>query len=93
MSISPEPYAYWRENEMSNFDVRSKLATLTMPVLIIAGDDDIPLAWHGAPVLRDSIRQAELLVVPTAGHWPWIERPELTLGEIRRFLAEQATAR
>ncbi len=87
MIISPEPYDWWQKNEVGEFDVRPKLASLTMPVLIVAGDGDIPLALRGATALHDSTRRSELLVVPASGHWPWIERPQLTLGEIRRFLS------
>lgn len=86
-SFSPGPYNQWQAKEMSNFDVRPQLASITVPLLIVVGDDDIPLMRRGAAVMRDAIRRSQLLVVPAAGHWPWIERPEITLGEIRRFLA------
>jgi 3-oxoadipate enol-lactonase len=63
------------------------LDTLTMPVLVVVGEDDKPdfkaIAYH----LAGEIPGAELAVVPDAGHLVGIDRPEELNSLLLEFLA------
>jgi pimeloyl-ACP methyl ester carboxylesterase len=66
------------------YDWRREIARLRVPTLIVHGDKDpIPLAgsreWAARP-------NARLLVIPDAGHPPFIERPDLFFPAVDDFL-------
>jgi proline iminopeptidase len=70
------------------FDWRDQLSRVTTPRLVIAGEqDNIPL--DGVREWVDGHPGARLLVVPGAGHWPHLERPDLVLPAIDRFLRNE----
>jgi pimeloyl-ACP methyl ester carboxylesterase len=54
-----------------------RLGTLDVPALVVWGAKDpyIP-ARFGREYAR-ALPQAELLELPDAGHWPWLDRPDL----------------
>jgi pimeloyl-ACP methyl ester carboxylesterase len=62
------------------------LARLACPALVVWGDRDAYLPARFAAAHVDALPGAELRIVAGAGHWPWIERPELVT-EILDFLA------
>ena len=61
---------------LGNFDLRSKLATLTMPVEILVGEEDYATPPDMARVLEAGIAGSHLTVVPGARHLTPIEIPE-----------------
>jgi pimeloyl-ACP methyl ester carboxylesterase len=54
-----------------------QLSRVTCPALVVWGDDDpyIPPAF--AHAYADALPNATAEVVAGAGHWPWLQRPEL----------------
>ena len=61
------------------------LATINVPTLVIAGEDDItPLADLQA--IQQGIRGSQITVIPKAGHYAIFERPDEVGRAIRRFL-------
>jgi pimeloyl-ACP methyl ester carboxylesterase len=64
----------------------SDLSKLTCPSLIIWGDRDPYLPTRFAEAYKQALPNAELEIVPTAGHWPWIDDPKL-VDSISNFLA------
>lgn len=60
------------------------LARLTVPVLIVSGDDDEVRLDHLVTML-ETVPDAELAVVPRATHALVVERPELLADVIRTF--------
>lgn len=52
-----------------------QLATLTMPVLVVTGDDDQVVATRGSIELADKLPNAMLDVIPQSGHLPHEETP------------------
>jgi pimeloyl-ACP methyl ester carboxylesterase len=62
----------------------SPLDTLTMPVLVVVGEDDKADFKAIAQHLAEEIPGAELAVVPEAGHLVGVDRPE----ELNRLLLE-----
>jgi pimeloyl-ACP methyl ester carboxylesterase len=72
---------FMTEPELTNDD----LARVTVPVLVMAGDDDvIPLAHTAA--LFDGLPEAQLAIVPGASHGLPMEHPVEVVALIERFL-------
>jgi len=67
------------------YDIRPKLKTLQMPVLMIHGDYDVtPLKT--AINTQKSIPNAELVVIKNCGHFPHVEKPKEFFAIIEKFL-------
>ncbi len=78
----------WASLATHRSQLRDKLAALELPTLILHGrHDPIPLRW--AEELASLMPSAELVVLEESGHVPYVEEPERTIAEIRRFLREQ----
>ena len=67
-----------------------RLATIHAPALIVHGDTDmpIPVATSGQ-VLVEKIRDSKLVLVPDAGHFPHMEKPELVNEAICSWLEDK----
>lgn len=70
---------------IGNWDWREKVKSLEVPVLTIHGDhDSIPM--EGARTWVYSLPNARLLVIPNAGHLPFVEQPDLFYPSVDGFL-------
>lgn len=72
-----------------DWDLRERLRAITIPVLIIHGSEDaIPMdlveEWETALV------RAELIRVPRAAHFPYVEQPDTVWPTVKRFLRRTA---
>lgn len=56
-------------------DSRPLLPEIDVPVLIICGDDDQLIPLSEAEEMRDALPNAELALIPGAGHLPNLEQP------------------
>ncbi len=74
---------YWamRENDLSE-----KLPGVETPALIIWGAEDNTVPLRDAGVVADQWPQADLRIVPKAGHWPQFETPDVTRRYISAYL-------
>lgn len=68
------------------FDFRPALAKLTMPAMVVEGEMSIPSTVESARVIAQSLPRAALVLVPDAGHYPQVERPDLFFPAVERFL-------
>ncbi len=66
--------------------VRSALAQLQVPVLLLAGEYDVGLPPKRAAEYASLFRAAESVVQPRAGHYPWLDDPVLFADSALRFL-------
>lgn len=64
----------------------SRLGSLTCPALVVWGVDDPFIGLEFGRGYAAALPGAELLEAEDAGHWPWIDRPEL-VERINSFLA------
>jgi pimeloyl-ACP methyl ester carboxylesterase len=64
----------------------SRLATLTMPALVIWGQSDPYIPARFARAFAQALPHAELLELADAGHWPWFDRPDM-IDTVADFLA------
>ena len=71
---------------MRNNDLRGKLSGINTPALILWGIEDNTVPLRDASVVADEWPDADLRIIPNAGHWPQFERPEITRRYIRAFL-------
>jgi pimeloyl-ACP methyl ester carboxylesterase len=63
----------------------SRLDSLTAPALVVWGGRDRYLPVRFAREYAAKLPGSELIELPGAGHWPWIDAPE-TLDRVIRFL-------
>ncbi len=71
--------------------LRSRLHRVTVPVLVLAGEQDgiVPLEYGRA--LADSFPRATFRPVPEAGHFPHIEQPGAVFAAIGDFVGTEVT--
>jgi 3-oxoadipate enol-lactonase len=62
------------------------LPNLSIPVLVLTGDQDQIIPPAKAKAIASAIRTATLTTVANAGHMPMLEQPEATTTAIRGFL-------
>lgn len=68
-------------------DLRPHLASITVPTLLIHGENDQIVPVHEAQKLAAQLPNSELLILPGAGHVPTITRPQAVADAITRFFA------
>lgn len=68
------------------FDGTAKLGQIRKPTLVLAGQDDMTTPVAQSEQLRESIPGAKLTVIPQAGHWLPIEKPQEACDAILAFL-------
>lgn len=64
-----------------------RLPELTLPVLVITGDDDRIVPTAESIRLAEDLPQAQLVIIPNTGHVPQEENPALFLEAVNSFLA------
>ena len=81
--------ALWELTKASrDLNLEERLGELTMPALVITGDDDQVVPTEQSVRLADELPRAELVVIPDCGHVPHEECPEPVLDAINEFLRE-----
>lgn len=71
-------------------DQLAEMRTVTCPSLVIVGEQDTPFL-PDSHALAEAIPNAELVVVPDAGHSPQFENPDAYLAAMERFLSRVGT--
>lgn len=67
--------------------VHVELAQIVAPVLVIAGEEDLPIPLHHQIAVATAIAGAEIERVPATGHAVMLEQPEWFNSRLARFLA------
>ena len=70
---------------MAEADQRDLLPRITVPTLLIWGEQDARSPLSVARQFERSIRDAQLVVIPGAGHLSNLERPEEFNDAVREF--------
>ena len=70
-------------------DVTDRLSEIDVPTLIVHGEEDPSIAPSQAEPMLEQLPDAEMAVVPEAGHTSNLERPEPVNAAIRSFLDER----
>jgi pimeloyl-ACP methyl ester carboxylesterase len=64
-----------------------RLAALAPPVLLVAGEYDIWPTYEAVRGLAALLRDADLALLPRAGHFPWVDDPASFTAIVHEFLA------
>lgn len=70
-------------------ELADQLDRLSLPVLVITGDDDRIVPTEQSIRLADELPNAKLVVIPNCGHVPQEECPDLFLQAVTSFLREE----
>ena len=79
--IRAECYRAMRES-----DLRGHLASIQVPMLFVWGMEDNTVPLRDASAVAHAIPDADLRIIPNAGHWPQFETPLLLQRYVRGFL-------
>jgi pimeloyl-ACP methyl ester carboxylesterase len=77
---------YYASGAIDGEAIRSALARLDTPVLVVAGRFDVALPPASAAEYAELFPEGELFVAPHAGHSPWLDDPVRFTDEVARFL-------
>jgi pimeloyl-ACP methyl ester carboxylesterase len=69
-----------------------RLGAITAPALVVWGGRDRYLPSRFGPAYAAELPNSELLELPKAGHWPWIDAPEV-VGRVIGFLEDKESGR
>lgn len=72
---------------MERPDSQAVLEQVTVPTLIVAGDEDVITPVDDSRRMHAAIPNSELVVLPETGHLANLERPDLFNDALRAFLA------
>ncbi|NER15017.1 alpha/beta fold hydrolase [Leptobacterium flavescens] len=75
----------WQDLRSMDFDCKEQLKNFSKPVLIIQGENDIIHKSVGE-LSHSVFKNSELVFLPDAAHYGWLEQPELYFGRIGAFL-------
>lgn len=64
-----------------------RLHELTMPALVVIGENDLPYLHQATDFLAEQLPRARKLILPDAAHLPNMEHPALFEARLREFLA------
>lgn len=79
--VRAECFFAMREN-----DLRGKLDQIEAPSLVLWGAEDNTVPLRDAGVVADEWPEADLRIIPKAGHWPHFETPDTASRQIAAFL-------
>ena len=75
----------------NDFDFRGRLAEITVPTLVMSGDSDQMMPLANSQFLADYIPQAQIVVIPNAGHYLMTEKTASVSKAIVSFLNQLTT--
>jgi pimeloyl-ACP methyl ester carboxylesterase len=86
-AVQPRFRVLWQTAlEMQHSDLRSELASITSPTLIIWGARDLLLPISLGHSLNSALPHATLVTLPDCGHRPMLARPEQFSQIVQEFL-------
>jgi pimeloyl-ACP methyl ester carboxylesterase len=71
---------------MRRADLRGRLAALEVPALVLWGAEDNTVPLRDAGTVAAEWPEADLRIIPNAGHWPQFEQAALTRRYVANFL-------
>ena len=83
---NPEPVVLRDLQACDAFDVMGRIATIAVPTLALCGEEDQLTPPKYSRFFGEKIRGCRVVVVPGAGHYVQVERPDATTAAMRDFL-------
>jgi proline iminopeptidase len=78
---------------LQGLNFRAVLRRIRVPTLLVAGRDDLVLPTLHSKILHNGIHTSRLVIVPRAGHFPFIERPRSFRRIVLSFLDRETAPR
>jgi pimeloyl-ACP methyl ester carboxylesterase len=91
-SLCVDATRLWEQGLFESFDMRPLLPSLTMPTLVITGEQDFITGPACGSELAGGIPDAESVVLPGVGHMLFVEAPEAFREAVLSFLGVGARA-
>jgi len=66
----------------------AEIAALSMPTLILWGEEDRLIPVSAARWLDETLPSSEMVIYPGIGHLPQEEAPDATIADVREWLTE-----
>jgi pimeloyl-ACP methyl ester carboxylesterase len=70
------------------FDVLHRLGEITMPTLVICGEEDQLTPLKYSRFTMDALLDARLVTIPGAGHMVMLEKPSAVTEAVKTFMDE-----
>lgn len=77
--------------DLESFDFHVRLAGLEVPALVLYGASE-PGAALGGAALHAALPNSEWVLIPDAGHFPFVEQRDAFLAAVRKFLRARRPA-
>ncbi|MCK5256442.1 MAG: alpha/beta hydrolase [Deltaproteobacteria bacterium] len=71
----------------ANVDLRSKIKDVTVPTLLVHGEEDKICPAGAAQYMKEHIKSAEVVIFPEAGHAPFLTQPDAFNQHLSYFLS------
>jgi len=71
---------------LSNCELHPKLSALSIPTLIVVGDDDVIISPRHSRFLHQRLPHSILLLLSGGGHYVHVEQPNLVADALNRFI-------
>nr|AGU11752.1 Alpha/beta hydrolase family [uncultured organism] len=88
VAIGLEGFARQVEAVLSRLDSRPSLAAITVPTLVLVGEQDQLTPPDAAREMAAAIPRARLVIIPECGHGSTIEQPQAVNDALRSWLLE-----
>ncbi|MDX1619048.1 MAG: alpha/beta fold hydrolase, partial [Balneolaceae bacterium] len=72
-------------NDIENYNLHPELSAMKVPTLLVYGSIE-PATSISGPKLQQTLPNSEMIVIEDAGHFPFVEKPDLFLARLREFL-------
>jgi proline iminopeptidase len=83
---TPDVLRHFAAADYGGIEVEDRLATVTQPVLVLAGRHDRTCVPAAGEAIAAAIPHAEIVVFEQSGHMTFVEENEAYLDAVRRFL-------
>ncbi len=79
----------WTDMRLNKFDTKTEMQDFNKPVLILQGRNEVaPVSV--AEKAHEVLPNSKLVIMDKCGHYGWLERPDIYLSEVRKFLANNS---
>jgi 3-oxoadipate enol-lactonase len=75
---------------ISALDLTDRISAISLPTLIVVGEDDQGTPVAASKVMHEKIKGSELVIIPSAAHLSNLEQPDQFTAALTRFLAKNA---
>lgn len=89
LTTDPEGYAGCCE-ALAEFDMRGQLGAITVPTLVIAGEDDPVGTPERAAAIGEEIEDSRVVILPDARHLAAVEQADAVTRELEQHLGVEA---